>query len=346
MNDRILRALRRESLDYTPVWFMRQAGRCLPRYREARADRAFFEIILDPPAAAEITAMPLDYFSVDAAVLYNDLVTPFFGAGFHVELRQGVGPVVDRPIRTPADADALEPFDVREALHYNMEQIRLLKERLDVPILGFVGAPFTLLSYLVGAPRSRDLGELKSFIWRYPEAWSRLADYWARHLADFGIAQWEAGAGAVQVFDSWAGALGPDEYERHVLPHTRTLLERMADKGVPTINFFNGNPALLPLVAAAGGDAVSVDWRLPINDAWKLVGHDRAIQGNLDPTALLAGEQVALAKAKDVLQRVGGRPGHIFNLGHGILPGTDHNVIAAVADFVHEHSAKILTAGR
>ena len=174
-NDRLLRALRRERVDRTPVWFMRQAGRALPRYRGMRADRAFFELLRSPEAAADITAMPLEYFPVDAAVLYNDLVTPFLGAGFRLELVKGVGPVVDRPIRSPADVAALRPFDVRRALGFNLEAIRILKARLDVPVLGFVGAPFTLCSYLVGAPRSRDLQELKTFIWQQPDAWDRLA---------------------------------------------------------------------------------------------------------------------------------------------------------------------------
>jgi uroporphyrinogen decarboxylase len=194
---------------------MRQAGRALPRYRELRADHAFFELLRNPEFAADVTALPLEYFPVDAAVLYNDLVTPFFGAGFQVELVKGVGPVVDRPIRSAADVDALRPFDPRVALHFNLDAIGILKQRLDVPILGFVGAPFTLCSYLVGGPRSRDLRELKTFIWREPEAWDRLATYWADHVADFAVAQHEAGAGAVQVFDSWAGILSVEDYRRH-----------------------------------------------------------------------------------------------------------------------------------
>jgi uroporphyrinogen decarboxylase len=338
MNDRLLKALALEPVDRTPVWFMRQAGRTLPRYREARADRQMFEILRDPPAAAEITAMPLDYYDVDAAVLYNDLSTPYFAAGFDVEMKAGVGPVVHNPIRSASDVDRLTPFDPRRALDYNLEQIRLLVSRLDVPVLGFVGAPFTLCSYLVDPPRSRELAELKRFMWREPAAWSVLADFWATHMAEFGIAQHEAGAAAVQVFDSWAGALGMEDYARHVLPHTAKLLQTMEAAGVPTIHFSIGNPALLPLVAEAGGRALSVDWRLPIDEAWKIVGEDRAVQGNLDPAVLLAGERPALAAARQVLDRIGGRPGHIFNLGHGLLPETDHHVVRAVVDFVHEYS--------
>jgi uroporphyrinogen decarboxylase len=341
MNDRILRALRREPVDQTPVWMMRQAGRSLPKYNESRAEREMFDLLRDPEAAADITAMPLEYYPVDAAVLYNDLSTPYFAAGFDLEMRKGVGPVVHNPIENPEDVERLTPFEPREALDYNLDQIRILVERLDVPVLGFVGAPFTLCSYLIAGGRSRDLAELKTFMWSETEAWNRLAGFWAAHMAEFAIAQHEAGAGAVQVFDSWAGALSPEDYEEFVFPHVRAIFERLEQANVPSINFFNGNPALLPIVAAAGGDAVSVDWRMPIDEAWKLIGEDRAIQGNLDPVALLAGEQFALRRTKDILDRVGSRPGHIFNLGHGILPGTDWRVARAVIDFVHEYTAKL-----
>src|SRR5690606_29764511 len=340
MNDRILRALRCEPTDCTPVWLMRQAGRSLPRYNESRAERDMFDLLKDPEAAAAITAMPLDYYDVDAAVLYNDLSTPYFAAGFDVEMRKGVGPVVHNPIAGPEDVDRLTPFDPCVALDYNLDQIRLLVERLDVPVLGFVGAPFTLSSYLIAGRRSRDLAELKTFIWSETAAWHRLADFWATHMAEFGIAQHEAGAGAVQVFDSWAGTLSPLDYEEYVLPHMQTLFERLRDARVPSISFFTGNPALLPLVARAGSDAVSVDWRLPIDEAWDVIGRDRAIQGNLDPCALLAGEDFALRRTKEILDRVARRPGHIFNLGHGILPETDWKVAKAVIDFVHEYTAR------
>lgn len=338
MNDRLLRALRGEPVDRTPVWFMRQAGRALPRYRELRADTGMFEILRDPEATAEITMLPLEYFPVDGCVLYNDLVTPFFGAGFDVELQAGVGPVVQNPIEGPGDVERLEPFDPREALDYTFAAIRLLVERLEVPVLGFVGAPFTLCSYLVKGPRSRHLQEIKAFMWQYPEAWHALAGYWAEEQAEFGIAQHEAGAAVVQVFDSWAGALSPEDYDVYVFPHTRRLLRRLTEAGVPTINFMTGNPALLPLLSASGGDVMGVDWRLPIDEAWELVGEDRGIQGNLDPVALLAGEAVALERTQDVLDRVEGRPGHIFNLGHGILPATDVGVLAAVVEFVHDYT--------
>ena len=295
-----------------------------------------FEILRDPEAAAAVTALPLEYFPVDAAVLYNDLSTPYLAAGLEVELRAGVGPVVSPSIRSAADVGRLLPFDPRLALDYTLDQIRILVDRLDVPVLGFVGAPFTMCSYLVESPRTRDLRGIKRFILEQPEAWGRLASFWVDHLSEYGIAQHEAGAGAVQVFDSWAGSLSLEDYRDFVLPHSRLLLKRLEAAGVPTIHFIHGNPELLPAAAEAGGDGISVDWRVPIDVAWERIGLDRAIQGNLDPIALLAGSDVATRKAREILERVGGRPGHVFNLGHGILPETDHRVLAAVVECVHE----------
>ena len=239
-NDRILKAIRREPVDATPVWFMRQAGRALPRYRESRAMRDMFSILREPEAAAEITAMPLDYFAVDAAVLYNDLVTPFIAAGLDLEMKPGVGPVVNDPIVTASDVDRLKPFDARVELKYLTDQIRILVQRLNVPVLGFVGAPFTLCSYIVRGSRSKQQEEIKEFMYREPDAWHRLASFWAEHLGDFGVAQHEAGAGAVQVFDSWAGSLSPEDYEQYVLAHSQRLIAKMRDAGVPVIHFATG----------------------------------------------------------------------------------------------------------
>src|SRR5690606_17020525 len=255
MNDRLIRALRREPVDRTPVWFMRQAGRSLPKYRESRAEQGMFEIIRDPERAAEITAMPLEYYPVDACVLYNDLSTPFFGAGLEVTLVPGLGPVVDRPIEAPGDVDRLRPFDPREAMPYVMDQIRILRDRLPVPVIAFVGAPFTLCAYLLRpeSGKGRAIEALKAFIFREPEAWDRLASYWADHLAEFGVAQHEAGAAAVQVFDSWAGSLAPADYREYVLPYNHRILDRLKAAGVPSIHFATGSPELLPLLAKAGG---------------------------------------------------------------------------------------------
>ena len=221
-----------------------------------------------------------------------------------------------------------------------LEAIGLLRERLSVPVIGFVGGPFTLCSYLFEGSRASRLEQTKRFMWTETESWHRLAGFWARHLAEFAVAQAEAGASAVQLFDSWAGCLSPEDYERYVLEHSRTVLDALAGAGVPSIHFATGNPRLLPLLARAGGDAIGVDWRIPIDEAWEIIGPDRAIQGNLDPTLLLAGADVAVSRTREILRRVNGRPGHIFNLGHGIHPSTDPEVIAAVARAVHEFSVE------
>lgn len=337
MNDRLIRALARKPVDRTPVWFMRQAGRSLPRYREIRSRFGFAELLEDPGRIAEVTALPLEHYDVDAAILFLDLSTPFPPAGIGVEFREGVGPVPDRRITGSEDLAALRPFDPREALSRPLEAIRILRERLEVPLIGFVGAPFTLCSYLVeGSSRSRRLQNLKALMWREPATWERLAGFWTEQLARFAVAQVEAGASAVQVFDSWAGELAPELYEARVLPPTRALFDRLREAGVPSIHFASGGPALLRLAARAGGDAVSVDWRTPIDEAWEAVGTERAIQGNLDPAAVLAGREPALHETLAILDRVAGRPGHIFNLGHGVPPETDPEVLAAVAEAVHQ----------
>lgn len=336
MNDRLLRALRREPVDRTPVWFMRQAGRSLPRYREARQDTDILRVMQDPEASAEITVMPLDYYPVDALIIFNDLCTPFLGAGLDVVIKRGVGPVVADPIVGKEDVARLQPFDPVATMDYTMQAIRRVCRRVEIPVLGFVGAPFTLCSYLLESPRTRNFEGTKRFMWTEPVAWRQLMEYWAEHLAAYAIGQYRAGAAAIQVFDSWAGVLAPEDYTAKVAPHSSRLLELLREAGVPTIHFFTGNPRLLPLVAAAGGDCISVDWRVPIDEAWEVITPQRAIQGNLDPTVLLAGEAPALEKTREILWRVRSRPGHIFNLGHGILPQTDPAVVRAVVDMVHE----------
>jgi uroporphyrinogen decarboxylase len=339
-NDRLIRALHKQPVDRTPVWFMRQAGRTLPRYREIRANRGFLEIVGDPQAAAEVTALPLEYYPVDAAVLFTDLATPFLGAELDFEIQPSLGPVVSPPLDLPRELGRLKPFEPREALSAVLETVAILKERLDVPLIGFVGAPFTLSSYLFDGPRSERLAKTKRFMWAEPEAWSRVADFWARHVAEFAVAQAEAGAAAIQLFDSWAGSLSAEDYERHVLEHSKTVLDRLAEAGIPTIHFATGNPHHLPLYAQAGGTAIGVDWRIPIDEAWERIGPDRAIQGNLDPDLLLAGADIAVERSEEILRRIGGRPGHIFNLGHGLHPTTDPDVILKVVRAVHEYSGR------
>jgi len=335
MNDRFIRALRREPLDRTPVWFMRQAGRSLPRYAGMKGDRDLLEVTRDPDLAARITALPLDYFPVDAAVLFADISTIFVGAGLDVRIEKGLGPVLPHPYDSAARIRSLSPFEPRETLDFVLETLRLLKERLDVPAIGFIGAPFTLMTYLVESPRSKERQGTKAFMWKEPALWDELMSYWSEHLLSFARAQVEAGAAGIQLFDSWAGSLGPDDYREHVLPYTKRILGGLADSGILSINFATGNPALLPLLAEGGGDAIGLDWRVSIDEGWRIVGHDRAIQGNLDPVSLLAGRDVAIAHTDEILRKVGGRPGHIFNVGHGLLPDTDPEVVRAVVDHVH-----------
>jgi uroporphyrinogen decarboxylase len=344
MNDRLLRALRREPLDTTPVWFMRQAGRSLPRYHELKGDRDLLEVTRDPELAAEITMLPLEYFPVDGAVLYADISTIFLGAGIDVRIEKGLGPVLPHPYNDAATIRSLEPFDPAESLDFVMETLRILRARLQVPILGFVGAPFTLMTYMVESPRSRERAGTKAFMWREPGLWDELMSYWSEHLVKFGKAQYDAGAAVIQLFDSWAGALSPSDYRRSVFPYTKRVLEGLQAHGVPTINFATGNPALLPLMARAGGDLIGLDWRIDIDEGWRSAGPDRGVQGNLDPVSLLAGREVAVARSHEILQAVAGRPGHIFNVGHGLLPQTDHEVVRAVVDHVHSVSLEELRA--
>lgn len=314
---------------------MRQAGRCLPAYREERKAHGFLDLVRDPESAARVTALPLEYFDVDALVLFQDLSTPFEAAGLDVELRPGVGPVVLDPWQGLGDAERLERFDPRDRLAYVLEAIRLLTERHELPVIGFVGAPFTLCSYLTTGPRERRLAELRAFMRADPDGWDRLAGFWVEHLADFAIAQAEAGAAAIQVFDSWCSVMDVATYRAHVLPYSRSLLERIEAAGIRTVHFGSAYGEMLPSIAEAGGRAIGVDWRTPLDEAWERVGHDRAIQGNMDPAAILAGEEIACSAARDVLSRANGRPGHVFNLGHGLDPNSDPNVIAAVVREVH-----------
>lgn len=339
MNERLLRALRREPVDRTPIWFMRQAGRSLPAYRALRRERGIADLIREPAAAAQITAMPLDYYELDAAVVFMDLSTPFEAAGLDVRFEPGVGPVVSPGLRT-LDPAGLHEIDPDVSLAHVLEAIERTRALVDVPVIGFVGGPFTLCSYLLSGSRERRLAALRAMIWEDPEGWTRLATFWADQLVRFAIAQHSAGASAIQVFDSWAGVLSAEAYESIALPFSARLLSALSAAGVPTIHFATGNPAILPLLARGGGDAIGVDWRLPLDEAWARIGSDRAIQGNLDPARLLAGERTAVSAAIDVVERAAGRAGHIFNVGHGILPDTDPAVIGAVIEAIHQHSRR------
>jgi uroporphyrinogen decarboxylase len=324
VNDRFLRACRREPVDATPVWFMRQAGRYLPQYRALREKYSLLELCRSPELSVEVTLQPLDVLDVDAAILFSDLLLLFTPMGLDLDFVKGEGPSVANPVRTAADVDRLLRFEPREALGHVLETIRLLRRALAsrVPLIGFGGAPFTLASYAIEGGPSRDYLRTKAFMYNEPKAWHRLCALFADIVGDYLRAQIDAGAQAVQVFDSWAGALNAADYREFALPHSKAIFAAIADAGVPTIHFGVGTTALLPELAAAGGGVIGVDWRQGLDDSWKAIGHDRGIQGNLDPALLAGPESRLLAAADDVLRRAGGRPGHIFNLGHGVLPST------------------------
>jgi uroporphyrinogen decarboxylase len=323
----------------TPVWFMRQAGRALPEYRALRERFAFSEMIRQAEVAAEVTLQPVRRLGVDAAILFSDLITPVQAVVPGVDVHPGKGPVVDEPFRTAADIERLRPLEPEADLPYVLEAVRLVRSELPpaVPLIGFAGAPFTVASYLVEGGRSSDHARTKALLYGEPGTWAALLD----RLADSTIAtlraQVGAGAQAVQVFDSWVGALSAEDYRRSVLPASAKVFAELADLGVPRIHFGVGTGHLLPLMAAAGADVVGVDWRVPLDVARCLVD-GRAVQGNLDPTALLAPPEVLDERVDGVLAANGGRPGHVFNLGWGVLPETDPDALRRVVDRVHAAS--------
>jgi len=331
-----LRACRREPHDRVPVWFMRQAGRSLPEYKAVRGTGSIVRAIRTPDLATEITLQPVRRYGTDAAILYSDIVTPIEAIGFGVDVAPGVGPMVDQPFQTAADLDRIRPLDPEADTPYVLETVRnLVSELGDVPLIGFAGAPFTVASYLVEGRPSRTYEKTKRLMYGDPSLWARLLD----RLADLALAslrsQVSAGASAVQLFDSWAGALSPSDYERFVLPASRKVLDGIGATGVPRIHFGVSTGELLPLMRDAGADVVGVDWRVDLDDARARLGDGVALQGNLDPVAVLAGVDVALDRSRDVLRRADGHRGHIFNLGHGVLPDTDPDVLKRVVDLVH-----------
>ncbi len=342
----LVRACRREAVERTPVWFMRQAGRCLAEYRALRERHGILEMARTPELCARVTRMPVDRLGVDAAVLYADIMLPLDGMGVPFHIEPDVGPIVERPLRSDADVRAIRVVDAEEATPYLFETIRALRRDLPagIALIGFAGAPFTLASYLIEGRPSRDHALTKTMLLGEPEGWARLMGTLVDVLSRYLMAQIEAGADVVQLFDSWAGSLTTTDYEASVLPYSRAIFDRLAKADVPRIHFATGNPALTPLLAAAGADVVSVDWRQPLDAAWSAVGTGHGIQGNLDPAACLAPFPVVARAARDVLRRADGRPGHIFNLGHGVLPGTEADVLARLTELVHEESAEPVAA--
>jgi uroporphyrinogen decarboxylase len=332
-SSRFLAACRREPTDAVPVWFMRQAGRSLPEYRRVREGRSLLEVCHTPELAAEVTLQPVRRLGVDAAILFSDIVVVLEAMGVSVEVRDGVGPVIERPVRDAAGIAALRRAEPEEDLADVLEAVRLLRGQLDVPLIGFAGAPFTLASYLVEGGPSRHHAAAKALMHGAPELWSKLMDVLAGSVLAFLRAQVEAGAAAVQLFDSWAGALDPMDYEASVLPWVARIVSGLADLGAPRIVFGVGTGELLALMAKSGADVVGIDWRVPLDEGRARVG-GAAFQGNLDPAVCLAPWDVVERKARDVLRRGGGRA-HVFNLGHGVLPATDPDTLARLVDLVH-----------
>jgi uroporphyrinogen decarboxylase len=320
---------------------MRQAGRYLPEYRAIRAKASLLEICHRSDLAAEVTVQPVERLGVDAAILFADILLPFEPLGLGLSFAKGEGPVIARPVRSAADVLRLPDIDPTDALGYVLDAVRAIRRSLQgrVPLIGFAGGPFTLASYAIEGGSSRDFVLTKSFMYNEPQAWHTLLDRLASLVGRYLAAQARAGAQALQVFDSWIGCLAPDDYRRFVLPHSRTALDLAAQAGVPIIHFGTGSSGLLEAMAEAGGDVVGVDWRISLDAAWERLP-DRAIQGNLDPAALLAPEATLEDKVRDILQKAGGRPGHIFNLGHGVLPQTDPERLRAVVEWVHAGSGE------
>jgi uroporphyrinogen decarboxylase len=337
MEPLLVRACRREPVERTPVWFMRQAGRSLPEYRELRRTQGLFDIAAQPELCAEVTLQPVRRHDVDAAVMFADIMLPVLGMGVEVELVENVGPVVSQPIRSLADVERLVDAQPPDAV---LESVRLVREALreDQAVVGFAGGPFTVAGYLIEGRPTRDFKHTKACMYAAPEAWhallDRLADTFGRYLAGC-VA---AGADVVQLFDSWVGALSVSDYREFVAPYSARVLDAVE---VPTIHFATGDAHLLEERAAAGGDVISIDWRLPLDEAWERIGPERGIQGNLDPAVLLGPWERAEAAADDVLRRAGGQPGHVFNLGHGVLPETDPDVLGRLVRLVHERTATV-----
>lgn len=337
MSSRFLDACRRRPTDVRPVWFMRQAGRYLKAYRDVRAKHSILEICKRPDLASLVTLQPVEILDVDAAIIFADLLLPVEPMGLKLKFVSGEGPVIDNPIRTSTDVDSLSISNTDD-LGYVGESIKLVSSALagKVPVIGFVGAPFTVASYMIEGGATRTFHNTKMMMYREETLWRRLMGKLVDVLGPFAVLQVASGARAIQVFDSWVGALGPDDYVRYVAPYSRALIERIRSTGVPVIHFGTGAAGYFRELHAAGGDVMGVDWRLNIDQAWVEISYRSAIQGNLDPAALLAPLPELKAKVTELLKRTGTRPGHIFNLGHGILPETPPDNVRAVVQMVRE----------
>lgn len=340
-NSRFMKAVRREVTDTTPVWIMRQAGRYLPEYMAVRSKVTFMELCKTPELACEVTISARQVLGVDAAILFADLLPILEPMGLNLEYQKGEGPVIHNPIHTGRDVDRIRALDAMDSVDYVFQAIRMIRRALpnDIPLLGFAGAPFTLASYCIEGGGSKNYVRTKSLMYNDESAWnvlmSRLVDTVSLYLQQ----QIASGCQCVQVFDSWAGCLSPSDYRRYVLPHTKRLIQQV-EPFAPVINFLNGNPSLHPLQREAGGQVMGLDWRCQLEDAWKTFGYDVAIQGNMDPVSIYADLPILKQRVADVLKSAGGRPGHIFNLGHGVMPDMNPDHVKAVVEFVHELGAK------
>ena len=332
-----MKAARRQTTSYTPVWFMRQAGRYQPEYRQIREKYTLPQIVRRPELTAEVTLLPVENFGFDAAILFADITTPLYGMGFQLDIVEGRGPVIDNPIMTDGDVNAVRQFSAERDTPFVLDAIKILKGELRVPLIGFSGAPFTLASYLLEGGPSKNFIKLKRFIYSRPETWSLLMDKLVKAMVDYLTAQVNAGADALQIFDSWVGRLSRHDYQRYVAPHMHALFEELAQLGVPLIHFGTQTMHLLEPMSAAGGDVIGVDTTTPLNWARNLLG-ERAVQGNLDPSLLFAPRNILREGIIRVLNCAGDKPGHIFNLGHGVLPGTDPDAVAYAVDQVHSLS--------
>ena len=319
---------------------MRQAGRYMSEYRTIRANHTLLDICAQPELAAQVTLQPVTRLGVDAAILFADILLPLIPMGIQLEFAAGEGPVIHNPIQNRNDVDALRPVEPRETLAHVLAAIQIVRKELDgkTALIGFAGAPFTLASYLIEGGSSRNLLKTKRLMYSDPQSWHRLMEKLAQVIADYLTAQVQAGAQAVQLFDSWVGTLTPDDYREYVLPYSKSIFAALQKTNVPTIHFGTGTASLLPLMKEAGGNVIGIDWQTPLDWAWDLLGHQVAVQGNLDPVALYAPEAELEKRVKQVLRQAGGRPGHIFNLGHGILPDTPVDQVKRVVDLVHEWS--------
>ncbi|MEK6804518.1 MAG: uroporphyrinogen decarboxylase [Nitrospirota bacterium] len=341
MNDRFLKACRREPVDCTPVWFMRQAGRYMVEYRRLREKHSILDLCKTPELATQVTLQPIDRFALDAAIIFADILLPLEPMGLILEFAEGEGPIIHNPVRDRAAVDRLKVIDDTE-LQYVMDAISLTRKMLAdrVPLIGFAGAPFTLASYAIEGGSSRNYIHTKQMMYREPETWQRLMDKFARVITGYLRRQIKAGAQAVQLFDSWVGCLSAGDYAEYVMPHVQLIFEGLKHEGVPLIHFGTGTTAILKAMRQAGGDVIGIDWRIPIDEAWAMVGYDRAVQGNLDPVTLFGPISEIERRVTDILRRAAGRPGHIFNLGHGILPNTPVENVAATIDLVHKLSKR------